>query len=437
MKYKVKRTVDSAGAPSYVSLIISGIFIGVFLLVVWICVGDLSGNFSALNLGRVIAEHFIELSVTGLLGAVGVYILYVMFLQAPKKYLAVVTYKNKLTNGMARMEFKVSDNEETAASVSGTYKIIVEDDGSINEGDMCIAEIKESSYSVRTICKISPQEAEEIRLRGMFSGDVVKTQTNSYEGFMDFLFKFVAMIFGFMGAACIFNTVLAITQGKPITYWIFFPIAAGIMFSTVRYTLRAKDRFIHDNSRKNAQKATGYGLESFEPKLPRRLFVEIENFAVMSGNPSITIKNEMGVMLFYVHRALVSNNFYNIEKPDGMVVGTVKYDPMDLETYRVEIYGAQNFSLRRKLLANNKSCDYEIEGIDFYVHGSVHDTGIYTLDGRQVARITAGSTPSGGYYTEKLAIETKPDYNMNMYMAAITACIVANNANIRRNRHIR
>ncbi len=436
MKYKVKKTVDSAGAPPFVAMVVSGVFIGTFLLVLFICFGDISGNYSALNVGRVLAEHFVVLAITGLLGAVGLYILYTLFFQAPKKYLGVVTYKSKLTDGTARMEFKVADNEETEAAVSGQYKIIVEDDGSINEGDMCIAEIKESSYSVRTICKISPQEAEQIIQSGLLSGDKVKTQANSYLGFMEFLFKFMGFIFGFMGAACIFNIVLILMQGRSIVKCIPLIFGAVIMFSAVNYAKRAGKKFILDNARKITQKATGYGLENAVTKLPRRLFVEIENFAVMSRNPSITIKNEMGVMLYYVHREIVSNNFYNIETPDGVSVGTIKYDAVDLETYKIDIFGAQSFKLRRKLVADTKSANYEIEGIDFYVRGNTSNTCIYKLDGQAVAEISAGAA-QGGIYPERLAIETRPEYEMNMYMAAITACIVANNANIRRNKHIR
>ncbi|MBQ9518574.1 MAG: hypothetical protein IJR59_01610, partial [Firmicutes bacterium] len=354
------------------------------------------------------------------------------------KYLGEVTYKSKLSDGTARMEFQVAENEDTEASVSGKYKIVAEDDGSINEGDMCIAEIKESSYKVKTICKISPQEAERILQSGMLaSGDKVKTQTNSYLGFMDFLFGFMSFILAFMGAACIFNMVLAFIQGRPFTYIIVFPIAAAVFFSGANYAKKAKVRFTADNARNIVQKPTGYGLESLTLKLPRRLFVEIENFAVMSSRPSITIKNEMGVMLYYVHRELVSNNFYDIETPDGVSVGSIKFDPMDLETYRVELFGAQNFMVRRKMRGNSKSADYAVEGIDFYVQGSISRTYIYTLDSRIVAEISAAAAQGGGYHTERLAIETKPDYQMNMYMAAITACIVANNANRKRNKQIR
>lgn len=432
MKFKVKRTVDSAGAPPFVSVIVAGVFIGVFLLALSICMGDLGGNYSALNVSRVLSSNIIVLTITGFLGAVGLFILYTLFFLAPKKYLGIVTYKNKLSDGTARMEFKVSPNEDEASEL-GKYKIIVEDDGSINEGDMCIAEIKESTYMVKSICKISRQEADYILQSGMLStGDVVKTQTNSSRAFLELLFKFMALIFAIACAGCLINAVFSLVYARPIVYFIRQCIMAGVMFAAVKYSLKGRDIFSKDNVKAVSRKATGYGLENFEPRLPRRLFVETENFDVKNGNPSVTIKNEMGVMLYYVHRELVSNNFYQIETPDGVPIGSIKYSPMDTGTYRVELFGAHSFTIRRRQIANNKRADYDIEGIDFHVNGSMSNICIYTLDGETVAEMSAGAAQSGSLYPEKLSLETKPDYNMNMYMAAIAACIVANNANLKR-----
>ncbi len=435
MRYKVLKSNTSDTASPIISIIVGLVFIGSFALVISICMGALGGNFSALNFARVAAEHMIELLITGLLGAVGVYIMYTVFLQRPKLYLGEVTYKNVVAQGKARMEFCVADNEETAASASGVYKIVVEDDGTINEGDMCIAEIKESFGTVKTLCKVTREEAEEIKLRGEFStGQTVRTQTHSFGGFMNFLFKFMILIFGWIGAASAYNMVMAFSHGRPVIYSLTFimPIIFSVM--AIRYTLRAKDKFVQDNARNITQKPVGYGMELAESGLPRRLLVERENVSVMGGIPSITVKNDYGMLVYHVNRHALNNNAYDVETPDGESVAEIKYDPIDMESFKVNVFGAHNFSVRRKLVATPRSADYEIEGLDFYVHGNMAFTRIYKLDGTPVADVTAAVTPSGGYMPAKLSLEARAGFDMNIYMILIAACISANNTRERRRR---
>lgn len=100
----------------------------------------------------------------------------------------------------------------------------------------------------------------------------------------------------------------------------------------------------------------------------------------------------------------------------------------------MNVFGAHNFSVRRKLVANPRSADYEIEGLDFYVHGNMGFTRIYKLDGTPVADVTAAVTPSGGYMSAKLSLEVRDGVDMNIYMILIAACISANNTRERRRR---
>ncbi|MBQ8940552.1 MAG: hypothetical protein IJ062_01865 [Firmicutes bacterium] len=433
MRYKVLKSNTSDTASPIISIIVGLVFIGAFALVIWICMGELSGNFSALNFARVAAEHFVELLITGFLGVVGVYILYSVFLQRPKMYLGEVTYKNVVAQGKARMEFCVAENEETAASSSGVYKIVVEDDGTINEGDMCIAEIKESFGAVKTLCKVTREEAEEIKQRGVIStGQQVKTQTNSFGRIMDILFKVIIMIFAWIGIASAYNLVMAFVHGRSVIYALTFIIPIGFSVTAVRYALRAKDKFVQDNARGVTQKPVGYGMELAAADLPRRILVERESFSVMGGIPSITVKNDYGMLIYHVHRHAVNNNAYDVETPDGESIAEIKYDPIDMESFKVNVYGAHPFSVRRKLVANPRSADYEIEGLDFYVHGNTAFTRIYKLDGTPVADVTAAVTPSGGYMPAKLSLEVRDGVDMNIYMILIAACISANNTRERR-----
>ena len=431
MRYKVLKSMSSEGTSIVVPIVVGAVFIGSFLLVLSICLSALGGNFSTLNFARVAASHMIELLITGFLGAVGLYILYTVFLQRPKMYLGTVVYKNSLGNGSARMEFQVAANESTAASVSGLYRLVVEDDGTIIEGDMCIAEIKESSYCVKTLCKVSAEEAKYIKQRGVLAtGQSVKTQTNSYSGFMELLFKFMMLFFAVVGAGIVYRIIWCIRTGRPIFSVIALVIPLVGTVAAARFAFRAKDKFISDNSRSIQQKPVGYGLEQPENKLPRKILVERENSTVMGGVPSLTVKNEYGMLLYHIGRHATNNNAYDVQTPDGISCAAIKYDPIDMESFKVNVFGAHDFSVRRKMIANTRSADYEIEGLDFYVHGNTAFAKLFTLDGTAVCDFAASAAANG----EKLSAEVKTDYEMNLYMILIAVCISANNAREKRRR---
>lgn len=411
MKYRVKKTLNSAGTSAVGVLILAAVFIGILVGAVIKIIHDCRGDFSGGAILMSALENCVFIMFGLFLGIVGFYFLYVLFLVRPMPYLATVTEVVIGENGQNILIADLSENQKTRATADRTLKLLMKDACPLAVGDSCILMLKEATDRVQTV-EAAAESADA-------DAPNVRTERRSYMPVMNILFPFIIAVFAVAGISALFVAVPGLKNGVTISGLITVIAPTAFCIAAVRYGFKAWKQFRRDNDKTIKQEATGFGQETGVPAMPMQFYVKRSMTTVMNQLPDITISDRLGNVLYKIDSPVADPHGCQIINADGTQIGTVRLRTQELDEIQVSLPGGRNFTVRRMLLANSHHANFEITGLDFKVEGMYQEAAVRSLDGKTAAILTSSAD-----LNMPMQVDVQPGFQSNLYLGIIAGCVV-------------